>query len=89
MMNPCHTRQTALRIEYDATRDKVLALFEDLDAVEILRAHTPPVRLYLLDRLQTALCLLDRIADELEDAELLRFFLEDDTEDGDGSAVPT
>jgi hypothetical protein len=89
MMNACDTSQTALRIDYDAIRDKALAQFEDLDAVEILRAHTPPARLYLLDRLQTALCLRDLIADELEDAELLRLFLEDDTEDGDESAVPT
>jgi hypothetical protein len=89
MMDACDTRQTALRIEYDATCDMALALFEDLDAIEILRAHAPPARLYLLDRLQTALCLLDRIADELEDAELRRFFVEDDTEDDEESAVPT
>jgi hypothetical protein len=49
----------------EETMTTILSLLEDLDAVEILRAHTPPHRLYLLDRLEIAL----RVADERDDYE--------------------
>jgi hypothetical protein len=67
MMNAYNIGQTALHIEYLETCHKILELLEELDAVEILRAQTPPIRRNLLDRLESALRLLDRISDDLDD----------------------
>jgi hypothetical protein len=44
---------------------QILEFLGDLDVVEILRRHTPPGRHHLVDRLETALRLLDRIHDEM------------------------
>jgi hypothetical protein len=54
----------ALRADYDAAYLRVFELLDDLNAVEVLRDHTPPGRRYLVDRLETALRLIDRIADD-------------------------
>ena len=56
-----------LDTEYNEACRAVLELLGDLDAIEILRAHTPAGRRYLLDRLETSLRLIDRIDRELED----------------------
>jgi hypothetical protein len=48
---------------------RVLWLLDELDALEILRAHTPPVHRYLFDRLENALRLIERIEEDPDDSE--------------------
>jgi hypothetical protein len=62
---------TALRSEYADTVKQLLDLLGDLDAVQLLRSHAPPARQSTVDRLDTALRLLCRIEDELEDVGLM------------------
>jgi hypothetical protein len=64
-VNEYDTCQAALRVEHDAICQKVLDLLDELDAVEILRAHTPSARRHLVDRLETGLRLIGRIDGEL------------------------
>ena len=68
--------QLELLVEYDQACRTVLELFDALDAIEILRTHTPTARRYLLDRLETALRLVDRIAGEFDGE--LECFLDDE-----------
>ena len=43
------------------TQDTVIDLLDELDAMEILREHVPAPRRLSLDRLETAIRLIDRL----------------------------
>jgi hypothetical protein len=56
--------------ERSAECERVLTLLENLDALEILRCHVPPSRQFLVDRLENALRLINRLDIELDGGSL-------------------
>jgi hypothetical protein len=71
-----YDNQVALQVEYDETCRTVIELLDELNVVEILRIHMPPARWHLVDRLENALRLIDRITNELDSE--LEYFLDDE-----------
>jgi hypothetical protein len=51
------------RADYDEVCARIFTLLEEIDALDILRSHVAPRNRWLLDRLETALKLADRILD--------------------------
>jgi hypothetical protein len=78
-------RLARLREEFDDVRDDIFELLEDLGAVEILRAHTPPSERWVLDRLENAVRLLDRLQRDirLTEAQYDRITLRFQTDNGE------
>jgi hypothetical protein len=66
----------------DAT-DRIFDLLAELDAVDILRLHTPPSRRWQLDRLETALQLVDRLHGDIDDAIAYREYVAAELEKGE------
>jgi hypothetical protein len=64
-----HFRLAALDQELRDVHDKVFELLDELDVVEILRAHVPTHHRWLLDRLELALRRIDFLDQAIADAE--------------------
>jgi hypothetical protein len=77
-------RLVSLQGASDEALGQVFELLHELDAVEILRLHTPPSRRWQLDRLETALRLADGLRDVIEDAVAFRDYVEEELEKKEG-----
>jgi hypothetical protein len=55
--------------EFHDACEQVIELLDELDAVEVLRAHLPPSRSFLMDRLEIALRRMEGLNRELEQSE--------------------
>jgi hypothetical protein len=58
-----------LHHEADDVRSDVFDLLDELGAVDILREHAPPSQRFLLDRLEIALRLVDRLERDIQNVE--------------------